>query len=169
MWKYILATVLAVIVAVIIIVIAKKKKNRKAGRLNAAAILLREVHLDDVISRDKTSEMERIRPVLELSWKYDRRQSYLFDPISPIRVGRDPNRNQICIRKDSVGAEHCILVMYNGALTVQDLDSRNGTFIKRGHKRYRVNGRVYVKNGDRLEVGGLSMKINLFMFDSAYI
>lgn len=169
MWKYILTTFLLVIIAVIITVIIRRRKGAAAARLKAAAVLLREWQLDNAISRDANAEYTRIRPVLELTWKDTRKRDFLFDPSVPIRVGKDPVRNNICIRRETVGAEHCVLMMYRGALTVQDLNSRNGTFIKRGRKRYRIRGRVFVRNGDRLEVGGVSMQINLFMFDSAYV
>ena len=169
MWKYILAGVLLILILISALITVRKYKNAAAARLNAAAVLLREGQLDNAISRDLAQDLGRIRPVLEISWKDDTKRSFLFDPSNPIRIGKDPARNNICLRNETVGSEHCILVMYHGALTLQDLKSRNGTYIKRGFRRYRVEGRVYVQNRDRIEVGGLSMKLNLFMYDAAYI
>lgn len=169
MWKYILALILFIAILVITTVMVKRRRNAAAARLNAAAVLLREGQLNNAISRFSTQEVNRYRPVLEFIWKDDCKRSFLFDPSSPIRIGKDPVKNNICIREASVSAEHCLLVMHKGALTLQDLRSSNGTYIRRRGRRYRVDGRVYVNNGDRIEVGGLSMKVNLFMFDAAYI
>lgn len=169
MWKYILTAILLILILIIAIVVIKRKKNAAAARLNAAAVLLREGQLDNAISRDRVQEPGRIRPVLELTWKNRERKTFLFDPLSPVRIGKDPAKNSICIRNGMVGSEHCLLVMHNGALTLQDLNSKNGTYIRRGGRRYRIEGRVYVNNGDKIEVGGLIMKASLFMYDSAYI
>lgn len=156
-------------VAVILTVKILKRKRMDEATLRAASVLLREQQLDRAISRDSKPDQNRIRPVLELQWKDNRKRHYLFDPSMPVRIGKDPLRNNICIRREAVSSEHCVLIMHRGALTVQDLNTRNGTYIKRGRKRYRINGRVYIQNGDRLEVGGLSMTISLFMYDVAYI
>ncbi len=169
MWKYIVTVLLILATLSVILITARKRKKAAAARLNAAAVLLREGQLDNAISRDSVQDIGRIRPVLELSWKDDSNRSFLFDPTTPVKIGKDPTKNNICIRKGMVGSEHCLLVMYHGALTLQDLKSKNGTYIRRNGRRYRVEGRVYVRNGDRIEVGGLTMKIKLFMYDAAYI
>lgn len=170
MWKYILAAILLIVIIVITIAVVKKRRNAAAARLSAAAVLLRERKLNDVISRYATQDIGRYRPVLELTWKdKSGRRAFLFDPSSPVRIGKDPGKNNICIRNASVSAEHCLLVMHKGALTLQDLSSRNGTYVRRRGRRYRVDGRVYVSNGDRIEAGSLCMKVNLFMYDVAYI
>lgn len=48
-----------------------------------------------------------------------------------------------------VSRRHCLLSFQDGYLTVQDLDSINGTFLN----GQRVTGRQVVRPGDRLEVG----------------
>ncbi|MBR2675264.1 MAG: FHA domain-containing protein [Mogibacterium sp.] len=121
------------------------------------------------IMKDAGTGQSRYKPVLEVSWKEKGKHIYLLDPSEEIKIGRDFDANQICIRRETVSNEHCLIAMHNGVLTVQDLNSSNGTFIKRGMKRYRVNGRVYVNNGDCLLIGGVSMKLQLFIFDAAYI
>lgn len=169
MLKYILTGILTIAIITAAATAWRRRQRNAAARLNAAAVLIRESQLDNVISREAAMDPGRIRPVLELSWKDDSKRAYLFDPVYPVKVGKDPAKNNVCIRKATVGSEHCLLEIYKGALTVQDLNSRNGTYIRRSGRRYKVDGRVYVKNGDRLEVGGLSMKIRLFMYDAAYI
>src|SRR5262245_12801070 len=63
-------------------------------------------------------------------------------------IGRQSG-SDIRIPSDEVSRRHCILRKENGALTVEDLQSVNGTY---------VNGRpvvmrVVVRSGDRLQVG----------------
>ena len=153
----------------VILVSWRKRREAKGARLRAAATLLRESQLNMAITRGPESKQSRFKPVLEIMWRDGDKHSYLFDPVEPIRIGRDYDINQICIRRDTVSNEHCILVMYNGALTVQDLNSSNGTYIKRGMRKYKVKGRVYVNNGDYLIIGGIKMKLHLFAFDATYI
>ena len=169
MWKIIIPVILIIICCTATVVILRRRRSMQAARAAAASVLLRESQLNNAISRESGHDHGRSRFVLELSWKDSAKRKYLFDPSVPVRIGRDPEKNQVCIRRDVVSSEHCLLVMYKGALTVQDLNSSNGTFIRRKHSRYRVNGRVYLKNGDRLEIGGICFRVEVFFFDAAYI
>lgn len=169
MWKIIIPVLLMIAACTVTAIVLRRRRAADRARMRSAAVLLRESQLNNAISREYGPDQGRQRFILELSWKDEAQRTYLFDPSTPVRIGRDPEKNQLCIRRDTVSSEHCLLVIYKGALTVQDLNSSNGTFIKRRHSRYRVSGRVYVKNGDRLEIGGLSIKVNCFLFDAAYI
>lgn len=169
MWKIIIPIILIIAASTATAIIMRRRKAAKIAKMRASAVLLRESQLNNAISREFGQDQGRSRFVLELSWKDDIKRDYLFDPSVPVRIGRDPEKNQVCIRRDTVSSEHCLLVMYKGALTIQDLNSTNGTYIRRNRSRYRVNGRVYLKNGDRVEIGGLSIRVNVFFFDAAYI
>lgn len=169
MLKIIIAIVFILAAVITTVVILRRRRAARTAKMRAAAVLLREGQLNNAISREFGQDLGRSRFILELSWKDEIKRDYLFDPSTPVRIGRDAEKNQVCIRRDTVSSEHCLLVMYKGALTIQDLNSSNGTYIRRNRNRYRVDGRVYLKNGDRLEIGGLSIKVNVFFFDAAFI
>src|SRR5947209_19582193 len=61
-------------------------------------------------------------------------------------------RRQDCdvrVRSAEVSRRHCLLSYRNGYLSVEDLDSVNGTYLN-GH---RVTGRQAVRPGDELGIG----------------
>jgi Nif-specific regulatory protein len=68
-------------------------------------------------------------------------------PNGEVSVGRDPS-NLLAISDPALSRRHCVLVRENGSYRVQDLTSRNGTF---------VNGAAVkeaaLKHGDQVSVG----------------
>ena len=74
-----------------------------------------------------------------------------------ILVGRDQGC-QIVINDDSVSRRHARLLLANDTCTVEDLHSRNGTYVN-GEK---IDGRVTLRNRDRLEIG-----VTLFEYQSS--
>jgi pSer/pThr/pTyr-binding forkhead associated (FHA) protein len=61
----------------------------------------------------------------------------------------------IRIPSAEISRRHCILTLADGELTVQDLDSSNGTFLN----RQRVAGAQAIKAGDRLRVGPVTFSV----------
>lgn len=59
------------------------------------------------------------------------------------------------IPSSRVSRQHCRLSVENGYLTVEDLESVNGTFLN-GEP---VNGRLVVRPGDRLDVGPVTFRV----------
>lgn len=50
-------------------------------------------------------------------------------PPSGLKIGRDPQKNRVAIENDGVSREHAWIGMENGAMTVKDLNSLNGTYL----------------------------------------
>lgn len=77
-----------------------------------------------------------------------------------IEVGQDKfliGRSDSCQlrpKSESVSRKHCILAVQNGRVLVQDLKSRNGTFVN--EKRLPPDKAKVLKDGDILRVGKLS-------------
>src|SRR5579883_2574966 len=63
-------------------------------------------------------------------------------------IGREKGCD-LRIPSAEVSRRHCLLSYANGRLTVEDLDSSNGTYVN----EVRVEGRAPVHAGDRLQIG----------------
>lgn len=71
-----------------------------------------------------------------------------------VRIGRDPAKNDLVYPGNTQGISgvHCILIMKDGTLYLQDLGSTYGTFIN-GGQRLAANQPVALKIGDRFTLG----------------
>lgn len=132
---------------------------------DAAARMIRENCLDEVIlSRGKKHAAgDKIMIYIKTAGK--QKQGFVFDPQKGIRIGRSPEGNEICIRDSLVSASHCCIYLYQGQPVVQDFNSSNGTWIKRGFGSHRVNGTERILSGDRLIIGESQFKLLFFTFD----
>ena len=72
----------------------------------------------------------------------------------PFRVGRTPGLS-LSLASESVSKEHAEIVMREDALYVQDLGSKNGTFLKEA----RVTAPVALANGDAIRVGSVALTV----------
>lgn len=64
---------------------------------------------------------------------------------------------QLRPKSDSVSRRHCILVVKEGRVLLQDLKSRNGTYIN--DKRLPTDKAKVLKPGDRMKVGKLEFEV----------
>jgi predicted component of type VI protein secretion system len=71
-------------------------------------------------------------------------------------IGRSDSCN-LRPKSESVSRKHCILVMRNNALLVQDLQSRNGTYVN--EKRLPADKAKVLSTGDKLRVGKLEFEV----------
>jgi pSer/pThr/pTyr-binding forkhead associated (FHA) protein len=63
------------------------------------------------------------------------------------------------IKSSEVSRRHCLLTIQQGFVTVEDLDSVNGTFLN----GQRVSGKQKVRPGDQLEVGPVTFRVEYTM------
>ncbi|MEE2685828.1 MAG: EF-P lysine aminoacylase EpmA [Planctomycetota bacterium] len=73
-----------------------------------------------------------------------------------LRIGRGPDC-QLLLDADSVSRHHATLHLHGHRCTVEDHDSRNGTFLN----NRRVRKLVVVSEGDELRIGNLSFSFHL--------
>jgi len=100
--------------------------------------------------------VDRVSKALRVVQGKDRGRQYeLAD--GEILVGRDQSC-QIVIDDDSVSRRHARVLLENDTCVIEDLHSRNGTYVN-GQK---IDGRVTLKNRDRVEIG-----ITLFEYQSS--
>lgn len=71
-------------------------------------------------------------------------------------VGRDEEA-QIRIASNDVSRMHCVLICENGRITVEDLESRNGTFVNGAPLR----GATALQPGDLLVIGPMAFRVPL--------
>lgn len=149
--------------------ISFKKKAETQKYYDAAYKVMKESCLDHAIrSRDERVHRGQ-KLMLYLKWTDSEKRGYVFDPERTVRIGRDFENSDICIREETVSSRHCVLFLYQGALYLQDLNSRNGTWLKRGLGRQQVQGTAPVFSGDKILVGSLTIKVTVFTFDMAYM
>jgi two-component system, NtrC family, response regulator HydG len=75
------------------------------------------------------------------------KDSVLAIPEGAVPVGRDP-ANQISISDPSLSRRHCVLTRADASCTIQDLDSRNGTFVNGSAVKETV-----LQHGDQISAG----------------
>ena len=107
--------------------------------------------------------------IVALSWKDKEKESFVYDPVPGIRIGRELDFNQIVVQDDEVSMRHCVLFQQGKNLVLQDLRSTNGTVLCHGLRKNRVRGRAFVYDGDRILLGHMDLKIHLFWIDSAFL
>ena len=77
-----------------------------------------------------------------------------FELAGEFSIGRLPT-NGLALPDDlEVSREHARVVSSAGGYAIQDLDSRNGTFLERGTQKWRVSGTAGLEDGDVIQVGG---------------
>ena len=150
-------------------IISRRKKKNKEQEIKAAALLLKERQLRNAIDMNKRGSTAREQLILVISWKDDKKKKFIFDPAIGVRIGRGREENQICIPLDTVSQKHCMIFSNGGYIYVKDMNSANGTYLKRGLKTYLVRDSLLCRDGDQIIVGGISFKIRTFWIDSAYI
>ncbi len=160
---------LLIIGGVILYVLKSADEAKKYKYYDAAYKMIKENCLNEALKNKPLREMGGRRIMVYLEWKDQEAYGFVFDPAYGIRIGRDPNKNEICIRQNIISSSHCKLYLANGGLAIQDYGSINGTFVRHGLWKHRVNGSEYLYSGDRILVGNLKIKVTIFTFDMSNI
>lgn len=154
-------------VAAYVIRAVKKTEHQKC--YDAAYKVVKEECLNNAIRSYSERQRGRKKPMLYLKWKDGEKQGFVFDPEHSVRIGRDPRNNEICIREGEVSSSHCVLYLYQGNVFLKDLNSSNGTWIRQGLFRRRVQGVCPVYSGDKIIVGDITIRVAIFIFDMEYM
>ncbi len=94
-------------------------------------------------------------PQLQLVAESDALETYRFDQ-EEIRVGRDPAAD-LCLDHPTISARHARLSFHHSQWWVEDLHSKNGTFLN-GEP---VGEPMVITQGDRLGFGQVSLIIEI--------
>lgn len=79
-----------------------------------------------------------------------------LDLTSPMTLGRSPT-NTVVLESNVISTEHTRVYFRNHSLWVEDLGSRNGTFVN--ERQVTADNPVAVKPGDILRVGDVRFKL----------
>lgn len=93
--------------------------------------------------------------------------SYVFNPEKAIYIGRNKDRNTICLKETTVSSCHCEIYMNENHVLIKDLGSANKTYIKRRGNLITVEyGESNILlSRDIVIVGGTRFRITLFDSD----
>ena len=72
----------------------------------------------------------------------------------PFKIGKKPQGNHLVLQWPNISREHCLIVEENGSYVLQDLNSRNGTFLN-GH---RVRGKEALPDRAEIRVGPFTLR-----------
>ena len=165
----ILLLIALVILGIFMYIHRGQKDQLEEKREAAASTLISQHYLEDVIKMGSGNpSMPRQKLMLELSWKSDKVERYIFDPTSPIVIGRN-TLNDVMIDWDTVSANHCQIYAIGNQLCLSDMNSTHGTFVKRGRKLYRVTQPIVLEEGDTILLDSLGLHVHIFVFDTAGI
>lgn len=157
------------VISVAAYIIHVNKKAERQKYYDAAYKVIKEDCLNNAIRNQNRKIQNGQKLMLYLKWKDSEKQGYVFDPEKPIWIGREPGSNDICIREEIVSSQHCMLFLYQGEVFLRDMNSRNGTWIRRGLRRRQVQEAEPVFSGDKIIVGSLAIRVIIFTFDMAYV
>lgn len=169
--------ILLVLLFVFLIILTVRNHIKKTAQQNyhvAAGNILREEFLNyslqNTISPDgKMNEPRSAKMMVYLKSKSSgKKAQFVFDPERGIKFGRDSINSNIFINDPAVSQYHCRIYTYNDCVFLQDMNSSNGTFVRRGaFKNYAIYNRnqIALKTGDKIVVGSCLFEVCLFYYD----
>lgn len=160
-----LILILFLFLAIMLWIRSSIEKTEEKKCYDAAARMIKENSLNELILSKGTKRTAENKLMICLTTEGKKKQRFIFDPQKGIRIGRDSQGNEICIRNQLVSSSHCCIYLYQGNPIIQDYHSANGTWIRRGWKTYRVEETAAIFSGDRLLIGDIGLKVRIFMFD----
>ena len=100
------------------------------------------------------SEAGRLVPMRVALEIFERGETRSFEGRPPFEVGRNAGA-AVSLRDPEVSRQHACFQSRNGVVYVDDLRSRNGTFLN----GKRVTGAIEVREGDAVDVGTTRMMV----------
>lgn len=137
----------------------------------AAEKIIREEMLDYSLRNPFASGMQAPgarRRMVGLTIRSAReKRPLLFTADQQISIGRD-HENQIVLKGRQFSGRHCVIEQQGKKIWLRDLNSRNGTVLRRGlftKKLLKQGRRCALRDGDQIRLGSVKIKVKLFTFD----
>ena len=149
---------------IIFAVISHFKKIEKEKYYMAAGNIIREdflnYSLQNTFSKEKECEIPSTKKMMLYikSKSAGKKSQFVFDPEKKVLIGRDKFFSNIYINEAPVSQKHCSIYSKNNMVFLQDMNSTNGTIVKRGlfSKIFLTNGHyIELKSKDKLIIGSI--------------
>ena len=121
-----------------------RRENEKYRAYRRAASRLLSIHALRRSLRREESLCSSVRTMLILGWEDDGWEEYIFD----------------------LARNHCRLTEQNDCLYLEDLESANGTLVKKNGRWKRVWGKEQIREGCEFSVGPVIFKVKTISVDS---
>ncbi|MGN0621782.1 MAG: FHA domain-containing protein [Porcipelethomonas sp.] len=158
-------------------VVYARKTESKNKRDEAAQVMLKDEYLDHMLTNplihgntEAPDRNNRVMLYIE-TCNVKPAAKYVFDPSKKVFIGRDRQQCNVCISEATVSSRNCAIVSMGNSLVLQDLNSANGTLVKRGFfKKYHLhNTQIVLRSNDRIVVGLTTLKLMIFDYNSITI
>lgn len=177
MWFVIIVAALLLFTGALALLLDSRKKREERKYYEAAYRILKEEYLNQAIKKDKAGydcEIGEMRTMLYLALQGKRRgmeNAYVFDPVLPVTIGRNPEENRLCLKDGAISGRHCRIQLIRGELWLTDEGSSNGTLVCRGRKEYWTGDRnsMRLQTDDLLLMGQMRLRVRIFYFDTMYL
>ena len=108
------------------------------------------------IKNQQTLSASRLSPTLSLTIQMDETTHVQKITLPEITIGRDP-ACECTLPSETVSARHARLSYHHGQWWIEDLGSKNGTYLN----QELISETSVVANGDRLQCGNVVLTISL--------
>jgi len=168
----VICTLVLIILVVGIVILVRARQDEKENYYTAAHNILKEEQLDLLLKNPYKKGLENgrnsIKPMLFLKFLDKSKQKYVFCLEKEVCIGRDKDKNQVCVNEPIVSHCHCKISSNGSNVYLQDLYSSNGIEVKRGISRYAFgNGDIMeIFTKDVIKIGTTRIKVIVFYFDT---
>lgn len=170
----IVVVVVLIIGIAVYIFVSNKKKTEREKYYTASGNILKEEFLNYLLQNPMNTDGDQHVPNAQKTMIYIKsvnskpKKQYVFDPEKRILIGRDKNESNIYLNEAFVSQYHCCIFSDGSKVYLSDMNSANGTILKRGlFKKYNIYNQAVIelKSGDRITIGSNTFKVILFYYD----
>lgn len=170
----IILIVVLIIGIAVYIVASNKKKTEREKYYTAAGNILKEDFLNYLLQNPMGTSENLHEPNAQKTMIYikslnsKQKKQYVFDPEKRILIGRDKDESNIYLNEAFVSQYHCCIFSDGSRVYLSDMNSSNGTILKRGlFKKYYIYNQAVIelKSGDKITIGSNTFKVILFYYD----
>lgn len=164
-----------VIFVILTTVYIQKRSEMIEGRYRAAENIINEDLLNysirnHAIHKDREPSKAKLMVCLKPMHTKEK-DSYVFDPEKGIYIGRrrSDEKNMVYLNDIQVSKEHCVIYSYGERIYMKDMNSSNGSIVKRRFTRYSLaEGNVMeLHDKDKLYIGSAVIKVFIFYYGIA--
>ena len=165
---YLIITLVGLIVFISSVILIKREQMEQQKYFETANQMAKETYLMSSLQNHGlvNSWFGPMQMIYLKLYNAKGKDKYVFYLERGVTIGRDSENNSIWIPNPRVSLSHCRIILYNGQAYLQDLNSTNGTRLKRRLKTYElVNGEsIALKSNDKIIIEDTRMKIVLFTY-----